>query len=254
MCIYTNLYFVTWLAPHFEKMLYDNALLVSVLSEAYQLSRKDEYKVVIEETIGFLKRELLHQSAGFYAALDADSEGVEGKFYVWNLIEIQEILGHDAMIFCEFYDVTSTGNWEHTNILWVRKPLEKFATEKNIELATLKATLENGREKLLEARGKRVRPLLDDKIILGWNALMNTACSKAFGATGNEIYRQLASDNMQFILSNFADKISPGFHHTWKNGIAKFPAFLEVDPGLVRISVGIENVDDLIADLEQALK
>ena len=231
-----------WLAPHFEKMLYDNALLVSVLSEAYQLSRKDEYKVVIEETIGFLKRELLHQSAGFYAALDADSEGVEGKFYVWNLIEIQEILGHDAMIFCEFYDVTSTGNWEHTNILWVRKPLEKFAAEKNIELATLKAILENGRAKLLEARGKRVRPLLDDKIILGWNALMNTACSKAFGATGNEIYRQLASDNMQFILSNFADKISPGFHHTWKNGIAKFPAFLDDYAFLIQALLHLQEI------------
>lgn len=231
-----------WLAPHFEKMLYDNALLVSVLSEAYQLNRKEEYKAVIEQTMGFLKRELLHHSSGFYAALDADSEGVEGKFYVWNLIELQDILGDDAKVFCEYYDVTSTGNWEHTNILWVRKPLEKFAAEKNIELATLKATLENGREKLLEARGKRVRPLLDDKIILGWNALMNTACSKAFGATGNEIYRQLAADNMQFILSNLADKISPGFHHTWKNGIAKFPAFLDDYAFLIQALLHLQEI------------
>jgi hypothetical protein len=180
-----------------KKCCHDNALLVSVLSEAYQLSRKDEYKVVIEETIGFLKRELLHQSAGFYAALDADSEGVEGKFYVWNLIEIQEILGDDAMIFCEYFDVTSTGNWEHTNILWVRKPLEKFAAEKNIELATLKAILENGRAKLLEARGKRVRPLLDDKIILGWNALMNTACSKLLG---QQVMRYTVSWHSQYAI------------------------------------------------------
>ena len=94
----------------------------------------------------------------------------------------------------------------------------------------------------MEARGKRVRPLLDDKIILGWNALMNTACSKAFGATGNEIYRQLASDNMQFILSNFADKISPGFHHTWKNGIAKFPAFLEDYAFLIQALLHLQEV------------
>ena len=231
-----------WLAPHFEKMLYDNALLVSVLSEAYQLNRKEEYKAVIEQTMAFLQRELLHHSSGFYAALDADSEGVEGKFYVWNLIELQELLGDDAQVFCEYYDVTSTGNWEHANILWVRKSLEKFAAEKNIEPAKLKAIVEKGREKLLEARGKRVRPLLDDKIILGWNALMNTACSKAFGATGNEAYRQLAVDNMQFILSNFANKVSPGFHHTWKNGIAKFPAFLDDYAFLIQALLHLQEI------------
>ncbi len=231
-----------WLAPHFEKMLYDNALLISVLSEAYQLTRKERYKEVIEETMDFVQRELLHPQNGFYAALDADSEGVEGKFYVWSLKEIYELLGKDAQIFCAYYDVTEQGNWEHANILWVKKPLEKFAIEKNTDVDSLKKILEKGKKILLEHRSKRIRPQLDDKIILGWNALMNTSCSKAFSATGKEEYRELAINNMNFLLDRFAAADGKSLHHTWKNHSAKYPAFLDDYAFLIQALIQLQEI------------
>jgi len=231
-----------WLAPHFEKMLYDNALLISVLSEAYQLTNKERYKEVIEETMEFVQRELLHPLKGFYAALDADSEGVEGKFYVWTLEEIKEILGDDTTVFCEYYDVTEKGNWEHTNILRVKNAIENFASKKNIPVDEFKKTLDNSSKKLLEQRSKRIRPQLDDKIILGWNALMNTACSKAFAATGNEAYRQLAIDNMQFLLANFKGEKENELHHTWKNNSAKYPAFLDDYAFLIQALIHLQEI------------
>lgn len=190
----------------------------------------------------FVKRELLHPLKGFYAALDADSEGTEGKFYVWSLKEIKEVLGEDAAIFCEYYNVTEQGNWEHTNILWVKKPLEIFADEKDIPVTELKILLDEGKRKLLIQRNKRTRPLLDDKIILGWNALMNTACSKAFGATGKEQYRKLAIENMQFLLNNFKEKEGDGFHHTWKNDTAKYPAFLDDYAFLIQALIYLQEI------------
>jgi len=231
-----------WLAPHFEKMLYDNALLVSVLSEAYQLTSKERYKEVINETMEFVQRELLHQQKGFYAALDADSEGEEGKFYVWELKEVKEILGEDAAVFCEYYDITADGNWEEKNILRVKESLEKFSLRKNILVDTLKELLRNSGKQLLSYRNKRIRPLLDDKIILGWNALMNIASSKAFAATGNKEYRQLAIDNMQFLLSKFRIKDSNEFYHTWKNDIAKYPAFLDDYAFLIQALIHLQEI------------
>ena len=195
-----------WFVPHFEKMLYDNALLISVLCEAYQLTRYDRYRDIIEETMEFIKREMTDPGGGFYSALDADSEGVEGKFYVWSFEEIEKILGKDASIFAAYFDITKEGNWEGTNILRSKEPLALFASENKINPLKLKKLIREGKEKILAHREKRVRPLLDDKIILGWNALMNTACSKAFSATGNEEYRQLAIGNMQFLLSVFAER------------------------------------------------
>ena len=240
-----------WLAPHFEKMLYDNALLVAILSEAFLLTRKKRYREVIDETITFITREMKHPGKGFYSALDADSEGVEGKFYVWSLEEINEILGKDAEIFCAYYDVTAKGNWEHANILRVLKPLEQFAAENNLEPGALEELLAGGRKKLLKKRGKRIRPQLDDKIILGWNALMNTALSMAFAATGNESYRQLAVENMRFLV----EKLGKGetFHHTWKNDEAKFPAFLDDYAFLVQALLHLQEITGDRGWLEKAV-
>lgn len=232
-----------WLAPHFEKMLYDNALLVSVLSEAFKLTKKERYKEVIEETMEFIQRELLlEKQKGYYAALDADSEGVEGKFYVWSVEEVTKILGKDAEMYCAYYDVTESGNWEHTNILRVKKPVEEFAVEKEIVVDELQAILTKGNKKLLQERSKRIRPLLDDKIILGWNALMNTAYSKAYSATGKEEYRQLAIDNMNFLLSNFKRKDGNAYHHTFKEGKAKFPAFLDDYAFLIEALIYLQEI------------
>jgi uncharacterized protein YyaL (SSP411 family) len=231
-----------WLAPHFEKMLYDNALLISVLSEAYQLTKKKRFKEVIEETIEFIQRELLHPDNGFYAALDADSEGVEGKFYVWSREVLQDLITDNADLFCEYYDITKKGNWEETNIPRIKKPIQEFAAEKKMTVAEVKKILEKGKKQLLEQRNKRIRPSLDDKIILGWNALMNTALSKAFAATENISYRQLAIDNMQFLLDRFSVNDAGEFFHTWKNNIAKYPAFLDDYAFLIQALIHLQEI------------
>lgn len=216
-----------WLAPHFEKMLYDNALLISVLSEAFQVTKNERYREVIDETITFVNRELSHPEGGFYCALDADSEGEEGKFYVWDYEQVIKLLGGDAELFCGYFDISPGGNWEGKNILRVKEKLEKFALKENIPYDELKGIIDRGREKLLTEREKRPRPSLDDKIILGWNSLMTTALCKAFAATGNEMYKVMAEGNMNFLLKNFKRNEQGLFYHTWKNGQGKHPAFLD---------------------------
>ncbi|HKZ65247.1 MAG TPA: hypothetical protein VJ111_02770, partial [Chitinophagaceae bacterium] len=240
-----------WLAPHFEKMLYDNALLISVISEGYQLTKQEKYKEVIEGTMEFVRREMLHAGKGFYSALDADSEGEEGKFYVWQKEEIESLLGKDAPVFCNYFDISEKGNWEGKNILRVKSQLESFAAANNIDVKELKQIVNKGKAELLKKRSERVRPLLDDKIILGWNALMNTACSKAFGATGNEEYRQLAIANMQFLLTKFGFENSNEFYHTWKKDEAKYPAFLDDYAFLIRALI---NLQEITGDTKWLLK
>ena len=249
-----------WLAPHFEKMLYDNALLISLYSEAWQLTGNENYRKVIEQTMEFVQRELLLPTGGFGAALDADSEGVEGKFYTWSAEEIEaclldassssvqtdsmrgiennapdtkgnhsssasSFLKSDLDLFKSFYNIKPQGNWEHTNILWVPQQLNLFCQERGLDPVQIDSIFLRARKKLLQKRSERVRPLFDDKIILGWNALMNKACSKAFAATGNESYRQLAIANMEFLLEKFS-AVDGSFFHTYKNE-ARFPAFLD---------------------------
>ena len=214
-----------WLAPHFEKMLYDNALLISVLSEAYQLTQNPVYAKVINQTIGFLERELLDQEGGYYSALDADSEGVEGKFYTWSKAEIEALLGKDAALFCQYYQVEEHGNWEHVNILWTNGPAAKFALLQGLELEVFQDLMEQCGQTLMAARDQRIRPGLDDKILLGWNALLNTAYSKAFAALGNESHRQQAISHIAF-LEKALRQADGSWHHTYKNGVAKRPAFL----------------------------
>ena len=216
-----------WLAPHFEKMLYDNALLINVLSEAFQVTNNTLYSETIHDTMQFIQHEMLSEDGGFYSALDADSEGAEGKFYTWNKAEVMQVLGQDADVFCEFYGITENGNWEHTNILWVIKPIQEFAAEKGIDATELTKLLETGKSLLLKQRNKRERPLLDDKILLGWNALMNTACCKAYAATGVNAYKELAVKNAAFLETSFSDATTGKWLHTFKNGKAKYSAFLD---------------------------
>lgn len=231
-----------WLVPHFEKMLYDNALIISVLSEAYQLTGKLKYREVIEETMEFISRELLHPEGGFYSALDADSEGEEGKFYIWRYDEVKKILGDDANLFCQYFDITDRGNWEIKNILRQKMPIENFTTIQKFPVDILKKQFEDNKKKLLSERNKRVRPLLDDKIILGWNSLMNTACSKAFAATGHEKFRQLSIRNMNFLLNKFKAGNKGEFYHTWKNDIPKYPAFLDDYAFLIQALIHLQEI------------
>jgi uncharacterized protein YyaL (SSP411 family) len=172
-----------WLAPHFEKMLYDNALLIDVLCDAYKITKNKRYQIAIEKTINFCLNELSDPKGGFYAAIDADSEGEEGKFYVWSQSEIEAILGQDAALVCNYYGVLKEGNWEGKNILHINKSSEIFADENGLALETWNDILENSNQKLLIERKKRIHPAIDDKIILSWNALMLKAITKASAST-----------------------------------------------------------------------
>lgn len=215
-----------WLVPHFEKMLYDNALIVMALSEAYQLTRRPHYANVIHETLSFIENEMTSPEGGFYSALDADSEGVEGKYYVWTHEEVKAVLKDDADLFCAFYDISPEGNWEHVNIPWVQTNAEAFCAANAIDSTSFLAKMQHCLVLLKTERDKRVRPLLDDKILLGWNALMNMAYASAFAATGTESYRNKAENNMQFLMKRFVDG-EGNFLHVYKEGVAKYPAFLD---------------------------
>ena len=243
---------VEWLAPHFEKMLYDNALLIGVLSEAYLLTREERYAAVIRQTIGFVERELLHPDGGFYSALDADSEGVEGKYYTWRYNEVVAVLGADAVLFCAYYDITSKGNWEHTNILRVTKPFKAFAAEHHIDEATLAMLLQDGREKLLAVRAGRIRPLLDDKILLNWNALMITALCKAYAALLEPQYLQLAEKGIGFLEQHCVAE--GNWKHSYKNGVAKIPAFLDDYAYLIQAYIVLQEITGEINYLQHAKK
>ncbi|MBC6490959.1 thioredoxin domain-containing protein [Flavihumibacter stibioxidans] len=232
-----------WLVPHFEKMLYDQALFIGVLCDAYQLTGDSDYARVIHQTMDFIQREMLSPEGGFYSALDADSEGEEGKYYVWRKKELEELLGPDAALACAWYGVTEKGNWEGINIL--TKPIKRGQLLNLIPEITDEKWLDDRlaeiEEKLLARRSQRIPPGLDDKQLLAWNALMNMACSQAFAATGRESYRQLAIRNMDFMKRVFMHP-EKGLMHTYKSGIAKFPAFLDDYAYLVQALIYLQEL------------
>ena len=241
-----------WLIPHFEKMLYDNALLIGVLADAWKLTDIPLYKETIEETLDYMEREMSAPGGGFYAALDADSEGEEGKFYVWTKSEVVSILGQQADLFCRFYDVTEEGNWEAKNILWRQQDFETFAEANNIAEEELKRLMAEARQLLFEERAKRIRPGLDDKQLLSWNALMVTAYTQAFTALGTESYQQKAQRDMDFLLANFQMSDSPAFFHTYKDGIAQYPAFLNDYAFLIEALIAVYQITFQVTYLEKA--
>jgi uncharacterized protein YyaL (SSP411 family) len=223
-----------WLIPHFEKMLYDNALIISVLADAYRLTSKKIYKETIEATLAFVQREMTAKQGGFYAAYDADSEGEEGKFYVWDMAEIKTILGADADLFCQYYGCVEGGNFEGQNILW--RPYEETEEDElfdGLEPSKAHKILQQAREKLLKVRAKRIPPSLDDKLILSWNALMISAYCKAYVALGHPAYKAEAMGQTEFILNNFVQDAPDALWHTMqydapqKHLIPQYDAFLD---------------------------
>lgn len=208
-----------WFAPHFEKMLYDNAQLLSLYSEAYAVSPKETYKAVVYETFNWLMREMTHAEGGFYSALDADSEGVEGKYYVWKREDIDAVLGENAGLISEYYRVTNDGNWEHGNNILMRDSSKQFPDP------SFNVALSEAKQKLLAVREKRVRPGLDDKIITSWNALMATGLVDAYSVFGDERFLAAAIRNMKFIETN----LSSGFQlfRSYKNKRSSTPGFLD---------------------------
>ena len=217
-----------WLAPHFEKMLYDNALLIDVLCDAWLITKNEKYREAILKTTGFIREELTQQQGGFYAALDADSEGVEGKYYVWQKQEVDDILEENFELFCAFFDITEKGNWEETNILRILQPFAEFIVTKNLDENKFRDLIITCLQKLSAVRAKRIKPALDDKIILGWNALALKAIAKAAIVLEDEALKIVAVNNFNFIETNFKKNVnSSEMMHTCKNGIAKYPAFLD---------------------------
>ena len=214
-----------WLVPHFEKMLYDNALIPVVYSEAYQITKDPFYKDVVTKTLNYVLHEMTSSEGGFYSSQDADSEGVEGKYYVWNKKEITEILGDDAEIFCLYYDVTDGGNFEGTTILCNNLSLSSVAFKFGKTEEEVRKILLSGAQKLLEVRSKRVRPGLDDKILTSWNALMISAFAKGFRISKEQSFLNAAEKCISFIEENLTD--GGKLLRTYKNGTSKIQAYLE---------------------------
>lgn len=231
-----------WLAPHFEKMLYDNALLVAALCDAYQLTKKLKYRKTIEETLQFIDHEMTSEENGFFSAYDADSEGVEGKFYTWQKSEVDAVLQNDSELFCSFYDITEKGNWEAVNIPRIQVEAEVFCKMHQLNIDLFNETIKNCRNKLFDTRAKRIKPLLDDKMILSWNALMNIAYSKAYAALGNEEYRERAVKNMTFLLKAFKDEKKEGLKHVYTKGVAKFNAYLDDYSFLIQALINLQEI------------
>jgi uncharacterized protein YyaL (SSP411 family) len=219
-----------WLIPHFEKMLYDNALLIGLLADSYKISRKPLYKETIEETTAWIEAEMLSPEGGFYTALDADSEGEEGKFYVWTKGEIAKALAafseEDRAHYYRYYDVSEEGNWEGKTILNRNQSLEGYCKDHQLDAEAFQQKLKEMNAALLELRAERIRPGLDDKMILAWNALTCTAYSKAFQALGDLHYLEIAEQNMSFMLEKFNPE-GAQLLHTYKDNEAKYNAFLD---------------------------
>ena len=213
-----------WKAPHFEKMLYDNAQLVSLYSQAFTATQNPRYKKIVQETLAFTKRELTNKNGGFYSALDADSEGEEGKFYVWKKEELKEALTPEEFELAkEFYNVNNKGLWEHGNYILL---MDENSDDMLTEDSTLGNKLELIKSKLLARRETRIRPGLDDKILTSWNMLMIEAYLDAYIALEDEQYLKVAEQQMKFIFTNLITE-DEGLFHLHKDGKSSINGYLE---------------------------
>jgi uncharacterized protein YyaL (SSP411 family) len=215
-----------WLVPHFEKMLYDNAQLIRVYLHLYQITKDELYKRVAGETLAYVMREMLDETGAFYSTQDADSEGVEGKFFVWTPEEIEEIIGEkDAQIFSFFYDVSEEGNFEEKNILNIKVSPAETAKLFKLTEAELNEILSSGRERLFAVREKRIKPFRDEKVLTAWNGLMLAAFAEAAAVLDREDLLDVARRNADFVLENLQK--DSRLLRTWKDGEAKLNAYLE---------------------------
>jgi uncharacterized protein YyaL (SSP411 family) len=216
-----------WHVPHFEKMLYDNAQLVTLYTQAYQETKNTLYKKVVYETLDFVKHELTSNDGAFYASLDADSEGVEGKFYVWTKEEVDNALEDDAEIFSTYYNITADGNWEHGNSILLRNETDEAIADRfKIRVDELSRKIGDCKEKLMQIRNKRIKPGLDDKILSSWNALMITGYAKAYRVFGEATFLQAAVTNANFLLQH-AIAANGEMTRNYKNGKASINALLD---------------------------
>ncbi|MDO8999914.1 MAG: thioredoxin domain-containing protein [Bacteroidota bacterium] len=216
-----------WKVPHFEKMLYDNSQLVSLYCEAFTLTKNNLYKDVVIETLDFVKKYWLTEEGCFYSAFDADSDGEEGKYYVWNQLDLKDLLGDNYEIFSEYYEINDTGYWEHGNYILMRS--ENFAellTKFDLSREQLNEKINACKDILKQEVKSRIMPGLDDKSITSWNALMCTAYAKAYLSLGNIEYKEICLSSINFILNKLS-KPDGSLFRTYKNGQSKIDAFLD---------------------------
>ena len=226
-----------WLVPHFEKMLYDNAQLVRLYLDGWRLSREPRFKQVVEETLEYLRREMVHPDGGFYTAQDADSEGHEGKYFIWDPTEVNAILGLDlGEVFCRVYDITDRGNFEGKNIPNLINANGKIDVK---DLPNAEQAFADARRKLLEVRERRVKPLRDDKILTGWNGLMLSGVLDAYQTLGNAAYLDMAEKALAFLLE-----------HAYKNG----RLFRTVTGGIGKLNAYLDDYAFLAAALIDAFE
>ena len=215
-----------WLVPHFEKMLYDNALLARLYLHAWQVTGDPLYRRITEETLDYVLREMTDPAGGFYSAQDADSEGVEGKFFVWTPDELRPLLGDDADLVMGYYGVTERGNFEGANILNVSRPPEDYCQQRGVSETDLFAAVARARAVLLDVREQRIHPLRDDKVLTSWNGMMLRAFAETGAALGRDDYLDAARANAAFLLDTMRDG-NRRILRTWRNGEAKLNGYLE---------------------------
>lgn len=221
-----------WHIPHFEKMLYDNAQLISLYAQAYRKTKNPLYKEVIEKTFKFLENNLLAENGGFYCALDADSLNQKGKleegaFYSWTIAELTELIGEDFKLFSKVFNINSFGHWEHDAYVLIQsQDLENLASAEGLSVEELKTKKQRWETTLLQVRNKRPKPRLDNKILTSWNGLILTACLDSYRSFGESNYLKLAENNSNFILKNVLNTDN-SLMHTFQNGRSSINGYLE---------------------------
>ncbi len=216
-----------WMVPHFEKMLYDNGQLLRLYTRAWIVTRDDAHERTAIATADWLLREMRHESGGFYSSLDADSEGVEGKFYVWNLQELRDACGTaDADVAAAYWSVTPAGNWEGTNVLWTPREDDEVAKQLEMPVEEMLAIVERCRSVLLEVRSRRVRPATDDKVLAAWNGLAISGLAEAGRTFDRDDYVEAATRAGDFVLREMRDP-SGRLQRSWRDGRTSGPGFLD---------------------------
>lgn len=216
-----------WKVPHFEKMLYDNSQLVSLYFEAFTITKNNLYKEIAIDTLDFVKKYWYTQEGCFYSAFDADSDGEEGKYYVWNQLDLKDLLGDDYSVFAEYYEINDTGYWEHGNYILMRSEnLAQVLTKFSLTKAELDQKINACKGILKQEVKSRIMPGLDDKSITSWNAMMCTAYAKAYLSFGDLEYKEICLSSINFILNKLS-KADGSLYRTYKNGTAKIDAFLD---------------------------
>lgn len=230
-----------WFVPHFEKMLYDNAQLMTLYAEAYALTKDESFKTVLNETFEWLQSEMTGVDGGFYSALDADSEGEEGRFYVWRTAELREVVGDDADLIADYFSIKDNGNWEPDKNILMRVQLEEdFLKKHGFSADEWQHKLRAAKDKLLEVRDTRVRPGLDDKIVAGWNAMMVAGLVDAYKALNDKRFLNAALRNMQFLENSLSEGLV--VYRSYRNKRSEVKGFLDDYAWLIRACLGLYEV------------